>query len=121
MEKLQHVKETFENLTENEKINYWNEFCDNNRYYSDSIYVLNDYELETFFHSIGDFAQSVSDSDHFNYNDNYFKVGDVYNDIFTGNYFDELADPDENFYEWLLDEYEDVFLDDCEEEDENND
>lgn len=117
MEKLQQVKENFENLTENEKINYWNDFCDNNSYYGDKIYCLDGYELETFFNSIEEFAKSVSNSDHFNYNDNYFKVGDVYNDILTGDYFDELAEPDDYFYEWLLDKYENVFLDDYEEED----
>lgn len=110
------AKEIFENLSNNEKINYWNDFCDNNYYYSDKIYCLNGCELEAFFNSIEDFAKSVSDSDHFNYNDDYFKIGDVYGDILTGNWFEDLAEPDDYFYEWLLDKYEDVFLDDNEEE-----
>lgn len=116
MEKLQHVKETFENLTENEKINYWNDFCDNNRYYENKIYSLDDWTINEFFKSASEMAESIHNSDHFNYRDNFFKVGDVYNDIFTGNYFDELADADDYFYEWLLDKYEDVFLDGYEEE-----
>jgi len=115
------AKEIFENLSNNEKINYWNDFCDSNYYYSDKIYCLNGYELETFFNSIEDFAQSVSDSDHFNYHENYFTVGDVYNDIKSGDWFEDLADPYDNFYEWLAEKNPDEFTEEKEEEAENND
>lgn len=116
MEKMQKVKELFNELSENEKINYWNEWADTNKYYDYKIWTLDGYTLEAFFNSIEDFAKSVSDSDHFNYNDRYFKIGDIYNDITTGNYWEDLAEPDDYFYEWLLYNYEDDFLDDNEEE-----
>ena len=109
------VKENFNNLHESEKIDLWNEFCDKNYYYSDKIYSLDGYMLESFFTSIEDFAKSVSSSDHFNYNDNYFKVGDVYNDILTSDYFEDLAEPDDDFYEFILEKYPD-FIEEEEEE-----
>ena len=105
---LQQVKDWFENLEENEKINLWNNYCDDNKYYSENIYNLDGYMLESFFGSIEDFAKSVSNSDHFNYNDRYFKVGDVYNDILTGDYLENLADVDNDFYNWLLENNPDI-------------
>lgn len=119
MEKLQLVKDKFENLTENEKINYWNDYCDENSYFGDKIYCLNGYELEVFFNSIEEFAKSINNSEHFNYNDNYFTVGDVYNDIKTADYFDELAYADDNFFEWILENNPD-FIEDEEEKGEEN-
>lgn len=117
MDKLQMIEENFNNLHESEKIDLWNEFCDKNYYYSDKIYSLDGYMLESFFTSIEDFVKSVSNSGHFDYNDNYFKVGDVYNDILTSDYFEELADLDDDFYEFILENYPDFIEDEEEEED----
>lgn len=105
---LQQVKDWFENLEENEKINLWNDYCDDGKYCSENIYDLDGYTLEGFFGSIEEFAKSVSNSDHFNYNDRYFKVGDVYNDILTGDYLDDLTDVDNDFYNWLLENNPDI-------------
>ncbi len=116
MDKLQLVKENFDNLHESEKIDLWNEFCDKHYYYSDKIYCLDGYTLEVFFSNIEEFAESVSSSDHFNYNDNYFKVGDVYNDILTSDYFEDLAEPDNDFYEFILEKYPDFIEEEEEEE-----
>ena len=115
MDNLQAVKDIFNSLSENEKINYWNDYCDKNRYYSDKIYNLDEFEIDSFFSSKWELAMSISDSDHFNYREYYFTVGDVYNDIKSGDWFEDLADPDDNFFEWLMEENPDEFTEEEEE------
>ena len=115
-DKLQAAKDWFEDLDNTDKINYWNDYCDNSNYFSDKIYPLDDWTINDFFKSASEMAESIHNSDHFNYRDNYFKVGDIYNDIYTGDWFEDLAEPDDYFFEWLLEKYESDILEDDEEE-----
>ena len=107
----------FENLEEDKKVNLWNDYCDDNKYYNENIYNLDGYMLECFFGSIEEFAKSVSISSHFDYNDRYFKVRDVYNDILTDDHMENLADVDSDFFDWLLEKYQNNILKDKEMED----
>ena len=115
-DKLQAAKDWFEDLDNTDKINYWNDYCDKGNYFSDKIYPLDDWTIDDFFKSPSEIAESIHNSDHFNYRDNYFKVGDIYNDIYTGDWFEDLAEPDDYFFEWLLEKYESDILEDDEEE-----
>lgn len=101
--KIEELKELLENLTENELVDVWNEYCDINSYYDDKICYM-DWLDEDLQNKTPTQIIDMIDND-FSLRDNYYKYTiygiESFDDASDVVYFDDLAnyilDNDEDF------------------------
>lgn len=71
--KIEELKEILKNLTENEIVNIWNEYCESNYYYDDRIEFMDDFDCLFEGKTPTEILEQVDSS--FCICDNYFKFG----------------------------------------------